>query len=292
MPDAAIIVPHYNDVARLLRCLKALMPQLSNRTELVVVDNNSTDALDEIRTTFPDLRIVTEPSSGAAPARNRGVAETTSPRLFFIDADCVPAENWVDTALSTTDQRKDADVIGGAVTVFDETPAPRSGAEAFETVFAFDNRTYVKTKGFSVTANLLTYRDVFEATGPFDGSKSEDVDWCQRATALGYTLSYQEGLRVSHPSRSDWSALRKKWSRMSHEGFELNGNDPRARIHWGLRGLMMIISIAPHTIKILRHPELNSVKERLSGVFTLVRIRLLRMVWMIGQAAKGSSSGR
>ena len=97
-----------------------------------------------------------------------------------------------------------ADLIGGRVEVFDETPPPRSGAEAFEAVFAFDFRHYIEVQGFSGTGNLITRRDVFADVGPFRGGMSEDRDWSFRATAKGYRLIYEDGLRVGHPSRQDW----------------------------------------------------------------------------------------
>ena len=100
-PDLAIIIPHYNDTARLIRCLDALAPQLASDVELVVVDNASTHPLDPVRARFPDLRIVTEPRKGAAHARNRGVEETTAPTLLFIDSDCLPAADWVAMARTT-----------------------------------------------------------------------------------------------------------------------------------------------------------------------------------------------
>ena len=296
MADAAIIIPHFNDVSRLLRCLEALHPQLSARVELVVVDNCSTDDLGAVRNAYPDLRLITEPQGGAAQARNRGVAETTAPRLFFIDADCVPTPNWVETALAATEHSAgpytNADVIGGSVVLFDETPAPRSGAEAFETVFAFDNRCYIETKNFSVTANLLTRRDVFETTGPFDDSRSEDVDWCRRAIANGYKLTYLDALKVSHPSRADWPTLRKKWKRTTHEGFGMNGAHFRARLRWALRASLMPVSTVFHAAKVLRHPALNGRQERWAALCTLARLRLLRMTWMMDQAIRGRSAGR
>ena len=43
--EAAIIIPHYNDVVRLARCLRALLPQIRPGEELVVVDNGSTQDL-------------------------------------------------------------------------------------------------------------------------------------------------------------------------------------------------------------------------------------------------------
>ncbi|WP_246831444.1 glycosyltransferase family 2 protein [Pseudotabrizicola formosa] len=284
MPDPAVIIPHYNDTKRLIKCLHALLPQLASEAEVVVIDNGSTESLDQIRDLWPDLRIVTEARKGAANARNRGVAETTAQTLFFLDCDCIPAPDWFATAMAVADR---ADVIGGRIDVFDETPPPRTGAQAFEAVFAFDNRAYVETKGFSVTANLLTRRDVFEATGPFIHGLSEDLDWCRRATALGYRLVYAPELRVSHPSRGDWPALARKWRRLTEEGFGVNGQGGIARAKWGLRALAMPLSSLAHLPRVLTSPALSGPGERLGAAATLVRLRVLRMVWMLGQALRG-----
>jgi GT2 family glycosyltransferase len=277
---AAIIIPHYNDVTRLLRCLAALVPQLVLQAELVVIDNGSTDSLDPVRAVYPSLRIVTEPLQGAANARNRGVAETSAPGLFFLDCDCIPAPDWLETALRVAGL---ADLVGGEIVVFDETPPPRTGAQAFEAVFAFDNRDYVETKGFSVTANLLTRRDVFVATGPFVAGLSEDLDWCHRATAKGYGLIYALDLRVCHPSRGDWTALARKWRRMTQESYGLNGSGPLARLKWAFRALAMPLSILAHTPKVLTSPRLSGPRDRRSALGTLTRIRLQRALWMLGQ---------
>lgn len=289
MLQAAIIIPHYNDVTRLLRCLDALCPQLTEAAELVVVDNNSSDDLGPVRAAHPALRIVTETRKGAAEARNRGVAETTAPLLFFLDADCVPEATWLATAFAVSPQ---GDVVGGKITVFDETPPPRSGAEAYETVFGFQNRDYIETKDFSVTANLLTRRAVFEDVGPFDQTRSEDIDWCQRAVARGHSLVYADGLRVAHPSRSDWPALRKKSRRLTHELFGLNGTGLRGRLKWLLKALAMPLVALSEAPRILRHPALRDSGERRAALVTMLRLRLLRMTWMLKQAALGHVLGR
>ena len=284
MAEAAVIIPHYNDVARLIRCLEVLAPQIDARCEVLVVDNNSTVDLAPVRAAFPDLRIVTEVKQGAAEARNRGVAETTAERLFFIDSDCVAAPDWIETAFAVMDR---GDLVGGHVAVFDETPPPRSGAEAFETVFAFDFRRYIEEKGFSGTGNLLTRRDVYEGTGPFIAGLSEDLDWCRRATAQGYTLVYAEALRVGHPSRQDWKALARKWRRLSEEGFGVNGSTPLERLKWAGKALLMPLSILAHIPKVLRHKGLNGAGERWRALTTLARLRLARMGWMLRQALFG-----
>ncbi|NJS37727.1 MAG: glycosyltransferase family 2 protein [Rhodobacteraceae bacterium] len=285
MADAAVIIPHYNDSARLLRCLQALLP-VPPGIEVVVVDNASTEPLDAVRARFPDLRIVIEPAKGAALARNRGVAETTAPRLFFLDSDCVPDPDWLATALQVAGQ---ADLVGGAIRVFDETPPPRTGAQAFETVFAFDNRSYIERKGFSVTANLLTRRDVFADVGGFLSGLSEDLDWCHRAKARGHTLVYADTLRAAHPSRGDWTALKRKWRRLTEESFGVHGKGAGARLTWALRALAMPLSIAAHLPRILRHDRLTQ-GERLAATGVLIRLRLLRTSWMLRQATTGKAA--
>ena len=282
MPDAAVIIPHYNDTVRLARCLSALMPQIGPGIEVVVVDNGSTESLDAVRAAYPDLSLVTETRKGAAMARNRGVAETTAPRLFFLDCDCVPDANWLATALRRADA---ADLVGGDIRVFDETLPPRTGAQAFEAVFAFDNRGYIETKGFSVTANLLTRRDVFADVGPFTPGLSEDLDWCHRARAKGYRLIYAADLAVAHPSRGDWAALSRKWRRLTEEGYGVNGTAAGARVRWALKALAMPASILVHSVRVLRHSALRSGTERRAALATLARLRLTRSVWMLRQAA-------
>jgi GT2 family glycosyltransferase len=200
----AVIIPHFDDVVRLHRCLSALAAEDLSGTEILVVDNASTQPLDGLRRDFPMVRFITEPSRGAAHARNRGVRETAAQDIFFLDADCLPAPGWLTTARQSVGL---ADLVGGAIGVFDETPPPRSGAQAFETVFAFNYRDYILNKGFSVTANLLTRRAVFDDVGPFIDGVSEDAEWCLRARSKGYRIALAEDLRVSHPTRSDWPAL-------------------------------------------------------------------------------------
>lgn len=288
MPTAAIIIPHFEDAARLARCLTALAPQLAahgQEVEVVVIDNGSRPGFAEALPVLPGLRVLLEPRRGAAEARNRGIAETTAERLFFLDCDCIPAPDWLTTALALSES---ADLVGGNVAVFDETPGPRTGAQAFEAVFAFDNRRYVLAKGFSVTANLLARREVYRRIGGFRIGISEDKDWCQRATAAGFRLTYADDLKVSHPSREDWDALARKWRRLTVETFGLYPVALKSRIVWALRAAAVVASILPHGLRVLTSSALAK-GERVTGLATLVRLRLARAGWMLRQALTGQA---
>jgi hypothetical protein len=115
---------------------------------------------------------------------------------------------------------------------------------------------------------------------------SEDLDWCRRATAKGFRLAYDDDLRVGHPSRNDWPALRRKWQRVTEELFGVNGRSSARRLAWAARALTMPVSVLAHAPRVLRHPNLTG-GERLRALGTLARLRLLRMVWMLGQALRG-----
>lgn len=281
MAEVAIIIPHYNDVARLERCLEALMPQVGADVEVVVADNASTADLGPVRARWPGVRIVVEPRKGAGPARNAGVAATEAPWLMFIDADCVPAPGWLARGRAIADAGA---VIGGRVDVFHETPPPLSGAEAFEEVFAFRMRDYLERDAFLGSGNLVTSRAVFDAVGGFRPAVSEDKDWSQRAARAGFRLGFDEAFAVGHPSRRDWAALRAKWRRLTREAFLLDGQGARAR--WALKALLMPASVLAHAPRVLRHPGLTA-GEKARALATLVRIRLARMVWMLGQVFRG-----
>lgn len=282
-PTHAVIIPHYNDSLRLGRCLQALMSQDATDTEILVVDNGSTEPLDPVRARFPAVRFVVEATKGAAHARNRGVRESGARHIIFLDSDCVPDAGWL-AAARASDGR--ADIVGGAIDVFDETPPPRSGAEAFETVFAFNYKDYIERKGFSVTANLATTRAVFDDVGDFIDGVSEDAEWCLRARAKGYRLVLDEAMRVRHPTRSDWPALRRKWGRIAremHAHHRAQHPGLWGRIRWLGRALAMLVSIPAHLPALLFSRRLSGWRERLRGAATLIRLRLWRCLWMIGQ---------
>ena len=67
-------------------------------------------------------------------------------------------------------------------------------------------------------------------------------DMLDRARAAGYRIVHAPDLQVSHPSRSDWPALERKWRRITRESFGVNGNGARARLKWALRALAMLLA--------------------------------------------------
>ena len=285
--QVAVIIPHHEDPVRLARCLAALTTAPGRAAaEILVVDNGSAADLAPLRARFPAVRFVVEHERGAAAARNRGMVETRAPRLAFLDADCLPAQDWLDRAATLPLPGGDG-LLGGRIDTFDETPPPRSGAQAFEAVFAFRQAAYVRRKGFSVTANLVVSRRAAEATGPMRPGLSEDMDWCHRARAAGFALAYAPDLVVAHPTRADRAALVAKWRRLVREAHALHQARGGGRLGWALRALAMPAIALWQAPQVLRAPQLSGWGERGGALRTLAAMRLRRGWWMLGQALRG-----
>ena len=72
---------------------------------------------------------------------------------------------------------------------------------------------------------------------------------------------------------------------MSGQTVDQTGGGLGARLKWALKGLAMPVSILVHLPKIVQSPALPGPRDRWRAAVTLLRLRLLRMVWMLRQAA-------
>ena len=270
----SVIVPHYNDPAGLDACLSALTAQIVPPDEIVVADNNSPQGEAEIaRIVAGRARLVVVTEKGAGPARNGGVAASRGQILAFTDSDCIPEPVWLAEGLAKLDQ---FDLVGGAMTVLVADEAQMTPVEAFERVFAFDNRYYVEQKGFSVTANLFTRREVFDAVGGFRVGVPEDLDWCHRAREAGYRIGYAPEAMVGHPARRTWNEIIRKWARLNEEAFGLQRTQKLGRAKWLIKSLAMPASAVIHSMHPLTSPKLRHSRDRLNALAMLYGLRFWR----------------
>ena len=277
MPSVSVIVPHYNDPIGLDRCLTALEQQSYPRQDftIIVADNNSPQGLDAIAAVIAGrAELVYAPERGAGPARNAAVAASMTPLLAFIDSDCVADPQWLSAGIAGLDH---FDFCGGPVNVYVDGSQPWSSVQAFEMAFAFDNRSYVKKKGFTVTATLFMRRQVFDTVGGFRVGVSEDLEWSHRATSHGFRLGFVDKAVIWHPARSCWPALRSKWLRIHTELYALKPPTLAHRLNWLVKSCAMPISIVVHTPRIFTHPRLGTAANRWAAFRGLVQLRLWRL---------------
>lgn len=114
MPKISVILPAYNVAEHLKECLAALVTQRVDGAdvELILVDNNSTDATVAIAGEFSDVRVLHQPVQGSYAARNLGVRESTGGIVVFLDPDCAPRPGWLRAAVRGLDAPKTQIVLG------------------------------------------------------------------------------------------------------------------------------------------------------------------------------------
>lgn len=112
-PTVSIVIPAYNEEATIRACVLAAIRQTVPATEIIVVDNRSTDATGDIvraiQAEHPDAPIIyfqQNEEQGLVPTRNFGLDRAQGSVIGRIDADSVIESNWVDEVQRAfTDER-------------------------------------------------------------------------------------------------------------------------------------------------------------------------------------------
>jgi len=221
--DVAIIICTYNRADNLRRTLEvmcALQVPADLQWEVVVVDNNSTDATRavcvEVGGRLP-LRYIFEPRQGKSHALNRAVAETTAPLLTFTDDDVDVDGEWLLHIWDAAQRHPQASFFGGRILPRWEAPPPRwlaqNSARLLRGVAVHydsgktEHLLSGKVKLLCFGANLVLRRSVFdrgihfpEHVGP-NGEipmRGEETELMQQILALGNHGVYVPNALVHH----------------------------------------------------------------------------------------------
>jgi glycosyltransferase involved in cell wall biosynthesis len=95
MSVISVVIPALNDAGMLARCLEALELQTRKADEIVVVDNGSTDNTADVARAA-GARVILVPQRGIPVATAAGFDAAIGDLLARLDADSVPASDWLE----------------------------------------------------------------------------------------------------------------------------------------------------------------------------------------------------
>src|ERR1017187_4096617 len=100
----SVVIPCYNAAGTLARTVQSLIAQNTSGTEIIIVDDRSTDdsraVADSLAAQYPFVRAMQQPvNAGQAAARNVGIHHASGRYLCFLDADDEYAPEFFATAL-------------------------------------------------------------------------------------------------------------------------------------------------------------------------------------------------
>jgi glucosyl-dolichyl phosphate glucuronosyltransferase len=217
----SVIICTFNRNERLTEALESLMRMsvpLAMEWEVLIVDNNSTDATKSTGESFAAryagrIRYIFEGAQGKSFALNTGIREAHGDFLAFTDDDVTFDQHWLTELVGTLEKFNCAGVGGKIIPVWNFSK-PRwfqesDSSKLFPAIVSFDmgeKPCSIKTAAFG--ANMAFRKELFlkyggfrADLGPTVGSeiRGEDSEFCRRLIKAGQRVVYAPTAVVYHP---------------------------------------------------------------------------------------------
>jgi cellulose synthase/poly-beta-1,6-N-acetylglucosamine synthase-like glycosyltransferase len=216
VPDVSIIVPAYNETARIASSIAALRAQdyPPGKLQIVVVDNGSTDGTFEVLKAMPGIVVLRENRPGSYAARNLALSHASGEVVCFTDADCSADTAWVRNAVAHLVD-PNVGIVAGHVELDFGRRLRLSASELFEKCFSFRQADNARNH-VCVTANWTSRMELMRRFGGFDASVKSGGDHrlAAQIAAAGHRIIYARDAIVRHPARADFRELTRKRRRV------------------------------------------------------------------------------
>jgi glycosyltransferase involved in cell wall biosynthesis len=184
-PSVSVVIPTYNYGKFIAEAIEGVFAQSLTASEIVVIDDGSTDETETVLRKFGDrVRYIKQSNQGVSAARNRGVAETKSELIAFLDAD----DRWEPTKLERQAARfaegTGIGLVHCGIREFDSETGGILGlrVEGGDGQVA-DDLLLWEEPGVNVSGSaIMVSREAFNEAGRFDPRLKcgEDWDLCYR----------------------------------------------------------------------------------------------------------------
>lgn len=176
----SIIIPTLNEEKHVDALLEALKRQLAAEDEIIVVDAHSKDRTAEIAESH-GAKVLLRPKKGVGLARTEGAKEAKNGVLVFLDADCIPPENFAERIRGHFSNPK-VRAVGGLDIYESDSGLSKFIYNSYSVgVFYLVRFNHLLTGKYWVPANNCAIRkDVFFSVGGYRSVICEDTDLMAR----------------------------------------------------------------------------------------------------------------
>jgi hypothetical protein len=208
----SIIIVNWNAGPALAECVASLADGGGGRTEVVLVDNASSDgSADATLARHPQVHLLqTGTNLGFAAGANRGAAAATGDVLVFVNPDARVLPGAVATLVDTLLREPGAGIAGGGLVDARGRWQPAAARFAPARHLLLDTTVGRLPARWARAPRRVDWvygtfmavrRDVFRQLGGFDAAYfvyGEDADLCHRAASLGVRTLYVPAARAVH----------------------------------------------------------------------------------------------
>ena len=237
-PEISVIIPVFNQLRFTQACLASLQEnQDSERFEVIVVDDCSTDATREvIGKTRGVVYLRNESNLGFTSSCNRGAKEARGSYLLFLNNDTIVKPGWLSALRETFANEPSAGLVGSKL-VFPDGRLQEAGGIIWKDGSGcnrgkFDDPekpeyNFLREVDYCSAACVMIPRSLFERVGGFDSKYSpayyEDVDLAFKIRREGFKVLYQPLSKVVHHEGStggtDLQSGAKKYQEVNRATF-------------------------------------------------------------------------
>ncbi len=233
-PAVSVVVPFRGDADDAERTLAAMAElRLASGDELIVADNSRSQPCASLAAAGIEVAPATAERS-SYHARNAGAACAHGEWLLFVDADCVPRPDLIDSYFESPVPAG----CGALAGQIEGDPDQGSFLARYTRSRKFfrQDAGFLSEAGTAATGNLLVRRLAFAEIGGFaEGIRSAgDVDLCRRLRLAGWSIEPRIGAVVRHRHRDSLPSLLGAIARYAAGSRWLNERYPGESGRWPL----------------------------------------------------------
>lgn len=207
MPTVSIILPIYNVEPYLRECIDSCIEQVDAPDyEIILVDDGSTDncgaICDEYASLHDNIKVVHQPNSGLAAARNAGLAVAGGQWILFVDSDDFIDKSLLSRCFKAIRHYGDVDMVQFAYCHVDDAGQPLDVVKGVRYNRLYNSvEEYGSERGYRWEAwSFLARRDIIELHDLYFDKElrfAEDVHYtmrylyyCDKIATIALTLYY------------------------------------------------------------------------------------------------------
>jgi glycosyltransferase involved in cell wall biosynthesis len=233
----SVIIPARNEARTITRLIRTVQEQTPRgwAVEVVLVDDGSTDDTVAVARAAGArvLELGQRPGGGnPAAARNRGALAAIGDPLVFLDADCLPANGWLQRLLEGHDAG--AAVVGGALDLPPELP-PMARCDYYCGWYHVHSRRPMGDVPNHPPGNLSVRRSDFVGTPGFTEQQPvayahEELAWQAEIRRRGGRIAFDPRAIVLHYNRPGFRNLLRRNYRWGYSAVESKAPSGAARL--------------------------------------------------------------
>lgn len=211
-PKVSVIIPAYNEEKYIVKTLEALRQQDYLNFDVIVVNNASPDRTAEVVTSFIYQKGLTfrfclmhEKRQGTQYARECGRRAANGDIIAQLDADCLPATDWISKGVNLL-QAKNVAAVAGPYDYFDSRLLVRTLTYFSQLLILQPLNLLVQAfykGGVIIGGNVFIWAAILERCGGYNTALrfyGDDVDIALRVSRYGY-IRFTRKVMVKSSSR-------------------------------------------------------------------------------------------